>query len=344
MTLLLTSSPVDASNATSQVYETQNTTNATYCTLEKPKDWVFTVLPVYVLLITVFGIVFNLFVLIVFCFHKKACSAAEIYLSNLAAADLVLVANLPFWAINISNRYNWPFSGPLCKLVNLCITMNTYCSIYFLVLISSDRYVALVHPLSHNRMRRPKYAKLGCLLVWGFGLLMSTPVLMYRKVKHDPRYNLTVCFLDFPSPFVFQLYEGILTVVIFIIPITIISWCTFKIIQALRNRKNTQKKEVKATALVLAVVVAFLICWVPFHIIRIFEQLSRAGVFMQCRPVIVIETCKQIFIYVAFFNSVLNPLLYVIVGKHFRQKVKELFTQWSPGETSSSVSTSFKLS
>ncbi|KAK7877098.1 hypothetical protein WMY93_032178 [Mugilogobius chulae] len=47
------------------------------------------------------------------------------------------------------------FRNVLCKAVNLGIKMNAYCSIYFLVLVSIDRYIALVHAMSHGRMRRP---------------------------------------------------------------------------------------------------------------------------------------------------------------------------------------------
>ncbi|GLD73629.1 B2 bradykinin receptor-like isoform X1 [Lates japonicus] len=273
----------------------------------------------------------------VFCLHKKACTVAEIYLSNLAAADLVLVSCLPFWAVSAAKKFNWPFGGSLCKLVNISITMNVCCSIYFLVLVSIDRYMALVHPLSHERLRRPKFAKLGCLLVWALGLLLSVPTLIYREVKYFPDINTTVCYLNYPNTTVQLLCEGTLSTLSFIIPISIISFCTFKIIQALNNRlmdgSNSQKKEQKATTLVLAVLVAFLICWVPFHLVKIIEWLIRAEVLRRCKLGTVIEICKQIFTYLAFFNSVLNPILYVIVGKNFRRKVKELFKQWSRKRT-----------
>lgn len=311
----------------------QNATNVTYCPQRKDDDWVFAVVPVYILFIAVLGIVFNLFVLMVFCFHKKVCTVPEIYLGNLAAADLVLVASLPFWAVNVSNRYNWPFGALLCKLVNLSISMNMYCSIYFLVLISMDRFMALVHPLSQTRMRRPKYAKLCCLLVWCLGLLMNTPVLMYRQVQHFSAINTTLCYFALRNPLSFMLYQGIQALFIFVIPVSIISVCTFKIIKALKNRENTQKKEMKATTLVLAVLLAFLICWLPFHLLGIIQLLSKAGGIKQCGFVMVIQTSQQIFTYFALFNSVINPVLYVIVGKNFRKKAKELFNQWSRQES-----------
>ncbi|XP_037603375.1 B2 bradykinin receptor-like [Sebastes umbrosus] len=293
-------------------------------------EWLYIGQPVYILLIAVLGIMFNVFVLMVFCFHKKACTVAEIYLSNLAAADLVLVSFLPFWAVNVSNGFNWPFGVFLCKFVSMGIKMNAYSSIYFLILVSVDRYVALVHPLSHGRMRRPKYAKLGCLLMWGFGLLLSVPTFVFREVDNRPD-NITYCFLDYPNHTVQLVFDGMLFVFGLIIPISIISFCTVKIIQALKihtiERFNTERTEQKATTLMLAVLLAFLICWVPFHVVTMLNGLVKADVLGGCNLESVLDICNQIFTYLAIFNSVLNPILYVIVGKNFRKKVYELFKQ-----------------
>lgn len=296
-------------------------------------DMFSTALPIYILLIAVPGIVFNIFVLLVFCLHKKACTVAEIYLSNLAVADLVLVSCLPFWAVNLYNDYHWPFGLFMCKVVNLGIKINAYCSIYFLVLVSIDRYIALVHAMSHGRMRRPKYAKLGCLLVWIFGLFLGSPVIIFRKVEYIAEYDVIACYLVYPDPKVALLYDIMLTIISFIVPISIIIYCTVKIIHALRNqtmdRFHAERTEKKATTLVLAVLAAFLICWVPFHLVSILDVLHRANILTNCYQSNVVEFCNQIFSYLAFFNSVLNPILYVIVGKNFRKKTWEVFHQWA---------------
>ncbi|XP_042356895.1 B2 bradykinin receptor-like [Plectropomus leopardus] len=339
MTLQPTSIP---DFSTTALYGGQNNTNGTDCVDPYNWEWLHTGQPVYILVITVLGIVFNGFVLMVFCFHKKACTVAEIYLGNLAAADLVLVSCLPFWAVYISSGFNWSFGLFLCKVVNLGIKMNAYSSIYFLVLVSIDRYVALVRTMSHGRMRRPKYAKLGCVLVWVFGLLLSAPTLAFRTVDYLPDYRVTACYLLYPNHTVELLFDGMLVVFSFIIPILIISFCTVKIIQALKiqqiERFNAEKSEQKATTLVLAVLLAFLICWVPFHVVTTLDVLLRADVLGGCHFASVLDICNQIFTYLAFFNSVLNPILYVIVGKNFRKKVWELFKQWHIKRTPTSDS------
>lgn len=309
--------------------------NATRCgeTATDLWEWLYAWQPIYILLITALGIVLNVFVLTVFLLHKKASTVAEIYLSNLAVADLVLVCCLPFWAVNILREFNWPFGQFLCKAVNLGIKLNCYSSIYLLVLVSIDRYVALVHTMSYGQMRRPKYAKLGCLLMWGFGLLLSIPDLVYRRVKHIPLYEVHACMLDYEDQTVALLCDGLMVVFSFLIPFLIISLSVIKIIQALRvkaiERINGERTEQRATTLMLVVLLAFLVCWVPFHVTTALDLLSRAGVITWCHFSNIVEVCNQLFTYLALFNSVLNPVLYVIVGKNFRRKVREVCQQWA---------------
>ncbi|KAG8013289.1 B2 bradykinin receptor [Nibea albiflora] len=307
-------------NFTEAIYGAQNDT--TNCPPEKQPGWIITAVPVYILVISVLGIVFNVFVLMVFCLHKKPCTVPEIYLSNLAATDLMLMACLPFWAVNVSKNYNWIFGWFMCKIVNTGIRMNVYCSIYFLTLISIDRYLAVVHTMSLNRMRSRKYATLGCLLVWGLGLLLSVPTLYYRGLKYQ--HECTSCILKYGSRHT-RLVFSVILILPFIIPLFIISYCSVKIIKALNNRSlgelNGRRTDHKATKLVLAVLLAFLIFLLPFHLLRMAETLWSAGILTLDIQSFIIGS--HIVIYLAFFNSVLNPILYVFVGKNFWKTLRD---------------------
>lgn len=324
------------------------TGNGSHCSESEAWEWLYTMQPVYMIVLSVLGIMGNIFVLVVFCLHKKPCSVAEIYLSNLAAADLLLLSCLPFWAAYIANGFNWQFGSLLCRLVNAGINMNTYSSIYFLVLVSADRYLALVHAMSHGRMRRPLYAKISCLAVWSLGLLLSVPTLNFRHVQYEAQYNVTACRLVFPSLTVKLTCDAILTLVGFVAPLAVISYCTYRIIRALHaqhiERFNAENTERKATFLVLTVLLAFLFCWIPFHLLTIVDFLLYLGVVGGCALEHALDICSQLFTYLAFSNSLLNPILYVIVGKNFRKKVCELAKQINlsrkkAGSTKSHLST-----
>ncbi|CAI5696221.1 unnamed protein product [Oreochromis niloticus] len=289
---------------------------------------VFTLVPPYILVISVLGIIFNVFVLMVFCLHKKACTVAEIYLSNLAGADLALVCCLPFWAEYVRKRYDWPFSESLCKLLPAVMSMSAFCNIYFLVLASLDCYVALVHPLFHELMSRPFYAKLGCLFVWSFGLVFAFPIFIYRKLEFNSWSNTTKCTLHSISPDQYLLYDMRAIIFNFIIPVIIILFCAVRIIQTLRKRRmevlNIQRTEQKTTTLILVVLLAFLICWVPFHVANLLQVLRYTRI-LKCHTILVI--IEEVYENLVFFSCVLNPILYVIIGESFWNRTKEFFKQ-----------------
>lgn len=65
-----------------------NTTNGTSYSQIETEEWINTVVPVYILIITAVGVGLNVFVLI----QRLSGSVAEIHLSNLAADELILKA------------------------------------------------------------------------------------------------------------------------------------------------------------------------------------------------------------------------------------------------------------
>ncbi|XP_016099754.1 B2 bradykinin receptor-like [Sinocyclocheilus grahami] len=308
-----------------------NLTNDTQCPHWDVWDWLYIMQPAYMFIICVLGILGNIFVLLVFGLHKKACTVAEIYLGNLAAADLLLVSCLPFWAINIADGFNWRFGSLMCRLVNTGIKMSMLCSIYLLVLISGDRYVALVHALSRGRMRRPRYAKLNCIAVWFFGLILNYPTLHFRDTQFIPELNITACILNYPNPNIGLAHLLQLNLVGFALPILVITFCCVNIIRALKRRRHIDycedRNDKKATVLVCAVTLLFLICWGPFHFMTLLDLLCDLKVLDQNEWSHFLNIGSQFSVYLAFSNSCLNPALYVCSGKYFKRKVSSIYNR-----------------
>ncbi|XP_072350340.1 B2 bradykinin receptor [Scyliorhinus torazame] len=294
-------------------------------------EWLYTFQPIYIMVVCITGLVGNSFVLIVLCLHKSHCTVPDIYLGSLAGADLLLLACLPFWAVNIARRYHWPFGGFLCRYVNSVIYMNLYSSVYLLVMVSIDRYLALVKALGHGRIRTVSCAKINCFFIWMFGLLMSCPAIIFREVTYIQHLNISACLLNHPN-IAWKLQMDItLIVIVFLVPVAIISFCTFQILNVLRNNEMQRFKQVrresKATYLVLVVLLVFIICWMPFQFLRILGIFYEIKLLSGCTWQNVINNGNQIAIFLACTNSCINPILYVLVGKQFRNKAKELYIQ-----------------
>ncbi|KAM4690880.1 B2 bradykinin receptor-like [Rhinophrynus dorsalis] len=284
-------------------------------------------------IIFVLGFLENSFVLMILLLHKSRCTVAEIYLGNLAFADLLFVCGLPFWAIYVSNQFYWPFGSFLCVFVSALIQFNLYGSIYFLMMISFDRYLALVKTMSFGRMRRVGCAKFNCVIIWVFAVMVSMPKSIFRTVEYHPDFNTTACLIMPPSYHWHIATNILLNVIGFLIPVSVISYCSFHIIKVLRNNSMQNFKEIKnekkATILVFAVLLAFIICWLPFHVFTFIDTLHLSGLISGCAMDQFQEIGNQISTYIGFSNSCINPLLYVIVGNHFRKKTVGVFKQFT---------------
>lgn len=298
--------------------------------------WLSSLQPTYLSLTSVVGLLGNSLVLCVFCLQRKSCTVADVYLGNLAAADLVMMSCLPFWAITVSQGFRWDFGDVLCKMVNVAISMNYICSILFLVLVSLDRYLALVKPMCPSRLRRAAWARRICLGVWVLGFLLSLPSLLYRTVKYVEDPGVNACILAYPHPS-WRVHHNIIRNVLgFLIPVPVVAYCSWHISSVLADGRVSGVPQVrterKSTYLVLAVLVVFLFCWTPHQAMLFLDTLDYYHVTPGCLWGHVLDVGLQLSTYLAYSNSAVNPFLFVIVGKHFRKRAKAVF--WKRWESS----------
>jgi len=307
--------------------------------VDHEEEWLLvrSIIPPYIFTLSALGLLGNSFVLLVFLVQKDRLNVPEIYLGNLALADLALLLCLPFWAMNIRHDFNWPYGEALCKIVNSSAVLNFYTSVYVVATISVDRYLALVQTMRARWLRRTRYAKAVCAATWLLGLLMSAPSLAHRTVAYVEELDTTACVLDYgPLGGVgWRLAHQIaMNVVGFACPVLIIALSSGAVVRALnrRRKEGVCAHEVgggggdrKATALVYAVILLFLLCWGPFHLFTFLDTLCELSLLDEAWWGHTLDIGHQVSVYVAFSNSVLNPALYVFSGQYFRRKVGAIF-------------------
>ncbi|KAM9842672.1 B1 bradykinin receptor [Aulostomus maculatus] len=291
---------------------------------------VHTLIPPYIFAVCLLGLLFNSFVLGVFLAHKDRLTVAELYLSNLALADFLLLCCLPFWAMNILSNFNWPYGDALCKMVNSAIVTNFYTSIYTLVMISVDRYLAIVQTMKARWLRRTLHAKLICFVLWILGLILSVPTMVHRKVKMIEDNKTIACVLDYDHNSSWKLnYQITMNLVGFVLPVTVILFSSGTIVKVLSQRKVTvglhDTSESKATMLLYAVTLLFLLCWGPFQVVTFLNILCDVKVLDGSKWSDTLDIGGQVSVYLGFINSALNPLLYVFSGQYFRKKVSSIY-------------------
>ncbi|NXD86085.1 AGTR2 protein, partial [Halcyon senegalensis] len=292
-------------------------------------DYQFSLIPALFSVVFFLGLVGNTMVVVVLCCHGGPVTVANIYIFNLAMADLLCLATLPFWATYYAQGYNWLFGSVMCKISSSVLCLNLFASIFFITCMSVDRYHAIVHPI-HSQRRTPQQAYFIALAVWGLACLSSLPSFYFRDTHYIESLGVNACIMAFPRKnyVKWSVATAFLKNALgFFIPLTVITMCYICIRRHLLKAKfgkNKQKRD-KVLKLVAAVVVAFLISWLPFHILTFLDALARMNIIKNCDVTGIIDTALPFSISMAFANSCINPLLYCFIGNQFQEKLHCLF-------------------
>lgn len=84
-------------------------------------------------------------------------------------------------------------------------------------------------------------------------------------------------------------------------------------------------KDKKATVLVYAVTLLFLLCWCPLQVIIFLHTLSDVEVLDIKLWKETLDAGTHVTVYLGFLNSAMNPLLYVFSVQHFWNKVCDIY-------------------
>ncbi|NP_001085974.1 angiotensin II receptor type 2 L homeolog [Xenopus laevis] len=306
-------------------------------------------MPVLYSIIFTFGIIGNCLVIVVFRLQGDLKSVASIYIMNLAVADLVFLATLPFWATYYAFGYNWLFGKVMCKISSSLLCLNLFASIFFISCMSVDRYLAVVYPFSSQR-RTKHQACLVSISVWILAILSSIPTFYFRNAFYIDELGVRVCAMDFPKEEYSSWCVGMALMKImlgFCAPVCVIGTCYLMIgIHLIRSKGPmiTMQNRDRVLKIVTAIVMAFLICWFPFHALTFLDALVRMHIISNCQIVTFIEKAMPFCICMGFSNSCINPLLYCFVGNQFRENFRHLFLSKISVNINSQLNSSRKAS
>ncbi|XP_006891969.1 PREDICTED: c-X-C chemokine receptor type 2 [Elephantulus edwardii] len=273
------------------------------------------------IIIVIYALVFllsllgNSLVMLVILYNRVSCSVTDVYLLNLAIADLLFALTLPIWAA--SKKSGWTFGTPLCKVVSFLKEINFYSGILLLASISVDRYLAIVHA-TRTLIQKRHLVKFVCLGIWGLSLLLSLPIILFRKTIYPPSLS-PVCYEDIGNNTTkYRLVLRILPQTFgFILPLLAMLFCYGFTLRTLFEAHMGQKH--KAMRVIFVVVLIFLLCWLPYNLVLVTDTLMRTGVIKDtCERRRNINHALDGTEILGFLHSCLNPLIYAFIGQKFR--------------------------
>ncbi|XP_043928707.1 2-oxoglutarate receptor 1-like [Protopterus annectens] len=310
-------------NTTNMTYAAVVSKNSTSCTgIDIPLTKYY--IPVMYSIICGIGLFGNVTAITVYVLKMRPWKISTIIMVNLAVTDLLYIASLPFLVEYYTHEENWTMGDFMCRFVRFGFHFNLYGSINFLTCFSIFRYIVIVHPIKSRKIQIKQWAIIACIIVWIISLAEVIP--MITMISMAERNGIVKC-LDFASSIdVHQVwvYSWTLTVLGYFIPLLVVSACYSRIIYSLSNGPNTQScHKLKARRLAVIILVVFILCFLPFHILRALRIASR----LQLKSCIYNEVVNAAYIVsrpLAGLNTFFNLILYVVGGDNFQQALVSL--------------------
>ncbi|KAJ8024381.1 G-protein coupled receptor moody [Holothuria leucospilota] len=316
-----------------------------------PKE-IRVVLSVIVIAITIIGICGNTLVFIAYCLSRRLQTKTNMFVINLAAADILTCVFLPVIVLSLlldANVNTKPWLDTLCAVDTGAIKIFLLSSFATLAFVGVNRYVLITKSReTYKRIYQRKFIFIFLCICWLYPMLCVTlpTVFGFLHFGYDEKIHACREGPDHPRSYVY----GTLVFIHIFLPVTMIVYCYGQIYLFLRHHhkqmlKSTVKKregEERATVSKLLrsvrdagrmtsrkvsqnqvdiiknlfyVLVSFFICFAPYTISKIFDA-----------HYLVLFYTK----FLVLFNSCVNPILYGVNHPHFRQVFYSILSrQWS---------------
>lgn len=127
------------------------------------------------------GIPGNLVVLCVILSFRDMRTVSNIFIFNLALADLFFLLGTPILIID-SLKGEWIFGTAICKAFLSGTGINQFASAAFIGVLSLDRYLAICHPLKSSKWRTQKFALIVSVLAWTAVTVEMLPLFIFGSL------------------------------------------------------------------------------------------------------------------------------------------------------------------
>uniref|UniRef100_A0A3P9JTD7 G-protein coupled receptors family 1 profile domain-containing protein n=1 Tax=Oryzias latipes TaxID=8090 RepID=A0A3P9JTD7_ORYLA len=292
-------------------------------------------------------VVGNFLVVLSIAYFKQLQSPTNCFVMSLAVADcFVGLVVMPYSMIRTVDGC-WYFGSLFCKLHSSLDVMLCTASIFHLSCIAFDRFYAVCNPLIYSLKMSQSRVALLITICWAVPMLISFgPIMLDLHIAGvDIRIPEDLCVF-----LVSRIYAVMASLVAFYLPMAIMLVAYWKIFKAAKRQAlqiNSSKKirhrismrrERKAAKTLGIIMGVFLIFWMPFFTLNIVDP------FIGYTTKVVVW---DIFLWLGYINSSLNPFLYGFFNRSFRRaflmNIKQLLWGLSSHEDLSSSTVSSAL-
>ena len=296
-----------------------------------------------ILIIMVISIFGNLLVIIILCIGKRRSpDSSHLLVISVAVSDLMTALTvLPFDVVYWIHFPTWPLGPAICRLWNAFFFAFLSGSAIGITEICIDIFLAVTRPLHYNVIMTKKRCKIIIIVSW---IWCSTVGLLIYFFQEEPPQNVYLFDLNsyaYGSYLFIQLIIPFLIVPVMYLKVFNISLHHASQIQFQKYPKSWKNTELKtwgntgiltfSQKLKLAktfgfVTVGFCFCWAPFLVVQLFYVFELEDKVDGCG----LEIADTVVCWFSYVQCCINPILYCIRHKSFRDMVCRVLKRTNP--------------
>ncbi|XP_032474745.1 probable G-protein coupled receptor 101 [Phocoena sinus] len=166
------------------------------------------------------------------------------FIFNLLVTDLLQISLVAPWVVATSVPFFWPLNSHFCTALVSLTHLFAFASVNTIVVVSVDRYLSIIHPLSYPAKMTPRRGYMLLYGTWILAILQSTPPLYgWGQAAFDER-NALCSMIWGASP-----SYTILSVVSFVIIPLIVMIACYSVVFGAARRQHALLYNVKSHSL-----------------------------------------------------------------------------------------------
>ncbi|NXT42169.1 P2RY1 protein, partial [Pelecanoides urinatrix] len=273
------------------------------------------------------GFLGNILALRHYVYCMKTWTTNTIFLFNLALCDFTWTLMAPFSVYYSLQKLAVFSSQAFYQIIRLFFSINIYRSVYFLTLISFDRYVGAVQPITSLTWWDKGKAVFCTIAVWIFIEIASMPEIYYT-VAAGRQHDITDSLDGTEGPLQFAVLFTLSKIVLrFLIPVTVIFTCymlTLKALLQLSKHQQRRNRLVRPLLLISAAMIAFAVSFIPYHVMKMVILIYRINCQQLCGNISTLSAIYKVTEIICSINSCLDPIIFTIANKTFYQRIRSI--------------------